>query len=134
LDRRCLEAGLVAGTLDAIEPLLATAAEEEPTGLFTELHALALLRSGRPDDARRRLGPWTQRDDVPEDFLWLTRMAIRAALWSELAPPDMVRALHARLAPYATKSRSPAPASACSATSDTASACWPARPETTMPP
>ncbi|MFG1703621.1 BTAD domain-containing putative transcriptional regulator [Nonomuraea sp. M3C6] len=94
---------LARGTLPAIEPLLAEAAAVTGLTLLRELHALALLRSGRTEQARSALGPWRQQPEVPADYMWLTHLAVRAELWSTLAPPDAARELFTRLAPYADR-------------------------------
>jgi DNA-binding SARP family transcriptional activator len=91
------------GTLATIEKDLEEAARRDASGLFREVHALALLRSGQPDAARTALGGWNHQPDIPGDFLWLARVTIRASLWSELAPPAVARALHDELAPYADR-------------------------------
>jgi tetratricopeptide (TPR) repeat protein len=94
---------LARGTLPGIEPLLAEAATATGLALLHEWHALALLRSGRTEQARSVLGPWRQQPEVPMDYMWLTHLAIRAELWSALASPDAVDELFAHLAPYADR-------------------------------
>jgi DNA-binding SARP family transcriptional activator len=94
---------LARGTLDSIEPMLAEAARLDPSELFREMHALALLHAGRTDDARSVLGPWDRQVDLPPDFLWLSRMTIRATLWSRLAPPGTVQSLRTQLEPFAER-------------------------------
>jgi tetratricopeptide (TPR) repeat protein len=94
---------LVRGTLPAIEPMLAEAATSSGLVLLRDLHALALVRSGRAEEARSALGPWLQQPEVPMDYLWLTHLAIRAELWSALASQEAARDLLAQLAPYADR-------------------------------
>ncbi|GAB1818952.1 BTAD domain-containing putative transcriptional regulator [Herbidospora sp. RD11066] len=94
---------LARGTLPAIAPLLAGGAEATGLPLLREWHALALLRDGRADEARAALGPWRQQPEVPRNYMWLTHMAIRAELWSELGSPDAVHDLYADLSPYADR-------------------------------
>ncbi len=94
---------LARGTLPAIEPLLAETAAVTGLALLRDWHALALLRSGRTEQARSVLGPWRQQPEVPMDYMWLTHLAIRAELWSALEAPDAVRDLFTYLAPYADR-------------------------------
>ncbi|WP_171074567.1 AfsR/SARP family transcriptional regulator [Nonomuraea basaltis] len=94
---------LARGTLPAIEPLLAEAAAATGLTLMRDLHALALVRSGRAEQARSALGPWRQQPEVPVDYMWLTHQAIRAELWSALEPPEAARELYTHLAPYADR-------------------------------
>ncbi|MFI7699229.1 BTAD domain-containing putative transcriptional regulator [Nonomuraea sp. NPDC049480] len=94
---------LARGTLPAIERLLAEAASVTGLPLLHELHALALLHSDRSEQARSALGPWRQQPDVPLDYMWLTHQAVRAELWSALAPPEATRELFTQLAPYADR-------------------------------
>ncbi|WP_371779259.1 ATP-binding protein [Streptosporangium subroseum] len=93
----------VRGTLPEIEPLLAEAAAATGLALLREWHALALLRSGRAEQARAALGPWRQQPEVPMDYMWLTHLAVRAELWSELASPDAAGELFTHLEPYADR-------------------------------
>ncbi|MGP3964852.1 ATP-binding protein [Nonomuraea sp. 3N208] len=94
---------LARGTLPAIEPLLAESAAATGLALLREWHALALLRSGRADQARSALGAWRQQPEVPMDYLWLTHQAIRAELWSELGPAEAAYDLLTHLVPYADR-------------------------------
>lgn len=88
---------LARGTLHEAVPMLARAAAHS---LFRDFYALALIKAGRRDDAVTVTGPWDQQAEPPQDYLWLTRMAIRAALWAEIAPRPQVVRLRAQLAPY----------------------------------
>jgi hypothetical protein len=88
---------LARGTLDQAVPLLAPVASHP---LFREFYALALTKAGRRDDALALTAPWDQQPDPPQDYLWLTRMAVRAALWADIAPLSHVNLLRQQLAPY----------------------------------
>ncbi|MFD3537618.1 BTAD domain-containing putative transcriptional regulator [Streptomyces sp. NPDC058664] len=90
-------------TLPRIEPVLAHAASSTGLVQLHEWRALALLQAGHTSQARAVLGPWQEQPDLPEDFMWLAHMAIRAELWSALAPANLARDLSQLLAPYADR-------------------------------
>jgi DNA-binding SARP family transcriptional activator len=89
---------LTRGTLDHAVPILAPVADHP---LFREFYALALTKAGRRAAALAATGPWDQQTDPPQDYLWLFRMAIRAHLWSELAPDGpYLREIREQLTPF----------------------------------
>jgi hypothetical protein len=63
--------------------------------------ALALIQSGRADEARRMLGAWTEQPPLPWTYLWSTFIVFRAYTWIALGDRDAVRELRAQLTPYA---------------------------------
>jgi tetratricopeptide (TPR) repeat protein len=91
---------LTHGTLPEAEPLLEAAAATDPDGVFADLHALALVRGGRRQDALALLGPWAHRAAPAPDYVWLARMVIRAALCAELGTPPDAQQLRTDLEPY----------------------------------
>ena len=95
------------GRLAECEPLLRQAAEYQPTEL-RDLHALALVEAGRPDEARRLLGPWSEQPPVIRDYLFISLTALRAWLWLELhdrgcATDGAIGDLRRELTPYADR-------------------------------
>ena len=91
---------LLDGRLPELEPELGSAA---PVTLFRDLHALSLVESGREDDARALLGPWSEQPPLPWDYLWPIFTVVRARLWCRLGDPEAVAALRLELAPYADR-------------------------------
>jgi len=92
---------LAQGRLAEAEPQLASLPAVHPS--LRDLHALALLRAGRADDARAALGPWHEQPQLIWDYLWLSGAVLRALVWSELGDPDAVADLRGRLAPFADR-------------------------------
>jgi hypothetical protein len=68
-----------------------------------ELHALALLQGGRPDQARALLGPWHEQPELTWDYLWLSGAVLRALVWSGLGDPEAVGELRRMLEPFADR-------------------------------
>lgn len=71
--------------------------------VFREMYALAVIRSGEPDQARRWLGPYAEQPPVPRDYLWTTITALRSWVWTALGDGEAAADLHARLEPYADR-------------------------------
>ncbi len=95
------------GRLGELEPLLRQAAAAQPTEL-RDLHALALLEAGRPDEARLLLGPWPEQPALIRDYLWLSLTVLRAWVWLELADRgcptgEAIPDLRRQLTPYADR-------------------------------
>jgi tetratricopeptide (TPR) repeat protein len=68
-----------------------------------ELHALALLQAGRPEEARALLGPWHEQPELIWDYLWLSGAVLRALVWSELGDAEAVADLRRTLEPFAER-------------------------------
>lgn len=91
----------VQGRLAEMEPVLGELRHFHP-GL-RELHALAMVRSGRHDDLRLLLGEWRDQPPLLPDYLWLMLTAVRAEVWTALGDAGAARDLGAALAPYAER-------------------------------
>ncbi|GAA2845774.1 hypothetical protein GCM10010517_02290 [Streptosporangium fragile] len=77
---------------------------DRPFGdVVREAHALFLLLMGRPDEARRLLGPWSRQPPVLDDFMWAHRVAVRAEIWSRLGDPEACADLYAMALPHADR-------------------------------
>ena len=94
---------LAQGRLAEAEPQLASASLLAVHPSLRDLHALALLRAGRADDARAALGPWREQPELIWDYLWLSGAVLRALVWSELGRPAGRRRPAARLEPFADR-------------------------------
>ena len=92
---------LLQGRLAELEPVLAEAAAHHPN--FRDLHALALVQSGRADDARVAVGAWAEQPPLLWDYLWTGLSVVRARLWMALGDSDAVADLRAQLEPYADR-------------------------------
>lgn len=91
----------VQGRLAEMEPVLGEVRHFHP-GL-REVHALAMVRSGRHDDLRLLLGEWRDQPPLLPDYLWLMLTAVRAEVWAALGDADAARDLAAALTPYAER-------------------------------
>lgn len=91
----------VQGRLAEMEPVLGEVRHFHP-GL-RELHALAMVRSGRHDDLRLLLGEWRDQPPLLPDYLWLMLTAVRAEVWAALGDAGAARDLAAALTPYAER-------------------------------
>lgn len=95
------------GRLGELEPALRQAAGHR-TGELRELHALALVESGRAAQARLLLGAWPEQPDINPDYLWTSLTVLRAWVWlglheQGLAGPEVVSDLRRQLEPYADR-------------------------------
>jgi hypothetical protein len=95
------------GRLGELEPALRQAAEHQP-GELRDLHALALVETGRVEEARRLLGPYAEQPPILRDYLWTSLTVLRAWLWLELRERGCdtggaVADLRAQLTPYADR-------------------------------
>lgn len=91
------------GRLAEAEPQLASASLLAVHPSLRDLHALALLRAGRVDDARAALGPWREQPELIWDYLWVSGTVLRALVWSELGDLGAVADLRGQLAPFADR-------------------------------
>jgi len=89
------------GRLPEMEPTLREVRHVHPG--MRELHALALLRAGRPDELRALLGEWREQPPLLQDYLWLLLSAVRAEVWCGLGDPGAARDLGRQLEPYADR-------------------------------
>ncbi|NAS25707.1 AAA family ATPase [Herbidospora sp. NEAU-GS84] len=77
---------------------------EGPLEAFVrDVHALLLLLGGHEEEARDLLGPWHRQPPVPDDFVWLVRLAVRGELWSRLCDRQACADLYALILPYADR-------------------------------
>ncbi len=95
------------GRLGELEPALRRAAEYQP-GETRDLHALALIETGRAAEARRLLGAWPEQPPINPDYLWTSLTVLRAWVWlalheQGLAGAEVVTDLRRRLEPYADR-------------------------------
>ncbi|MGY1618755.1 BTAD domain-containing putative transcriptional regulator [Geodermatophilus sp. SYSU D00691] len=88
------------GRLAEMEPTLRQVAAH-PLSPLRDLHALALLATGRDDEVRRLLGPWAEQPPILDDYLWTSLTVLRARVWLALGDGDAVRDLRRALTPFA---------------------------------
>ncbi|WP_161632115.1 BTAD domain-containing putative transcriptional regulator [Nakamurella lactea] len=93
--------GWLQGRPHTVEPLLRNAVASTPSTGLRELQALTLAISGRLQEARMVVGPWSEQQSPPADYLWLPLMVGRARLWSALGDRKAIAELRGRLEPYA---------------------------------
>ena len=89
------------GRLPELLETLRTVVEFHPA--FRELYALALIRDGDREQARRWLGGWSEQPQLPSDYLWTTTTTLRSWVWAALGDPDAVEDLLSQLTPYADR-------------------------------
>jgi DNA-binding SARP family transcriptional activator/tetratricopeptide (TPR) repeat protein len=89
---------MLQGRPNELEDVLRAGMTAQP-GL-RDLLALTLAQSGRLDEAREVVGPWSQQRSLQLDYMWTTLMAARAMVWSYLGDPAAVAELTAALTPY----------------------------------
>ncbi|RHW24931.1 hypothetical protein D0Z08_22290 [Nocardioides immobilis] len=92
---------LLQGRLSELEPVLAEAAGQHPN--FRDLHALALVQSGRADDARVAVGAWAEQPPLLWDYLWTGLTVVRARLWMAFGDEEAIADLRTQLEPYADR-------------------------------
>jgi DNA-binding SARP family transcriptional activator len=87
------------GRLAEMEPVFAPMREWHP--VFREIHSLSLVRAGRPDEARRLMGPWGDQPFLSRDYFTVALNALRSRTWAALGDQEAVAALRAALEPHA---------------------------------
>ena len=92
---------LMQGRLGDLEPEIRTAVGWHPT--LRDLHAFALVSSGRTEEARAALGPWEGQPDYSFDYLWISSMVLRAWVWCGLGDRTAAADLREQLTPYADR-------------------------------
>ena len=85
---------------ELLEPL-EFAAPHHP--ILRDLHALALVRAGRGEEARLILGPWREQPVMARDYGWVLSGVLRSWLWTALEDQEAIADLRAHLTPYADR-------------------------------
>nr|WP_260407882.1 BTAD domain-containing putative transcriptional regulator [Planomonospora venezuelensis] len=98
---RARQGTLAPGALEALE---APGDWPEPLEeVIREARAALQVASGRPDEARRTIGPWERQRPIPDTFLLLHRLGMRAEIWSALGDERACAELYAQALPYADR-------------------------------
>ncbi|MCK2220938.1 AAA family ATPase [Actinomadura sp. ATCC 31491] len=66
-----------------------------------DAYAHYLVVTGRPEEARRVLGPWERQPPLPRTFVYLFWLLIRCEVWAALGDRRACADLYAEAAPYA---------------------------------
>jgi DNA-binding SARP family transcriptional activator len=70
---------------------------------FRDLHLLSVVATGRIDEVRGMIGPWSEQPPLLRDYMWTSLATARAQLWLQLGDPQALADLRRTLEPYADR-------------------------------